>query len=184
MHTYHRYTVVTHPTGCKIIEGDSCPVSDFAALLTAWAKRGEADDPMICSTDLPKALNARSAVNVIAVVGLVSELDELSATIPSPDNILPTAALMCLLALFPASDQPGVSFAMINRLALENLGVSYESVSRLTPLLEKAAWAVVTPDQKPESGMIFASYRRTPLGDLRVAEHLNKLERDLVAATK
>lgn len=76
---YHRYTVVTHPTGCKIIEGDSCPVADYAALLTAWAKDSEPDDEVVCDGDLPQMLMNKSAVNVLAVVGRRSQLDALKA---------------------------------------------------------------------------------------------------------
>lgn len=76
---YQRYTVVTHPTGCKIIEGETCPVADFAALLTAWAKDGEKGDEVVCDCDLPRILQQKSAVNIVAVVGRRSQLDALLA---------------------------------------------------------------------------------------------------------
>lgn len=78
MSTYHRYTVVTHPTGCRIIEGQSIPVADFAALCTAWAKEGEPGNEVVCSTDLPKALNAVGSSNVVAVVGRPGQLQKLA----------------------------------------------------------------------------------------------------------
>lgn len=77
-----RYTVVTHHTGCQIVEGESIPVTDAAALLTAWAKRGEADDPVECDTRLPAKLTAASAVHVVLVVGRRSELAELEKIYP------------------------------------------------------------------------------------------------------
>lgn len=76
---YHRYTVTTHPTGCKIIEGDSCPVADFAALVTAWAKDGEPGDEVLCDCDLSKVMTRSSGVNVVAVVGRKSQLAALGA---------------------------------------------------------------------------------------------------------
>jgi hypothetical protein len=76
-----RYTVSIHPTGCKIIEGASIPVQDFAALVTAWAKDAEHDDDVFCSTDLPAILTKRSASNVVAVVGRRTQLEALQATL-------------------------------------------------------------------------------------------------------
>ncbi len=84
MSNYHRYTVITHPTGCKIIEGDSCPVSEFAALIGAWAKAGEPGDKVLCDCDLPRILKAQGGVNVVAVVGRRSQLDALKTQAKQP----------------------------------------------------------------------------------------------------
>lgn len=79
-----RYTVVVHPTGCRIIEGESVPVGDYAALLTLWGKEtdDDKDDPVLISTDLPERLMARSAVHVVSVVGRKSQLDALGKLFP------------------------------------------------------------------------------------------------------
>lgn len=107
---YHRYTVVTHPTGCKIIEGDSCPVSDFAALVTAWAKDGEPGDEIVCDCDLPRILQAKSAVNVVAVVGRRSQLD---ALLLQSKGDAPFDFAARLRTDFPDGPPPGVPVSQI-----------------------------------------------------------------------
>jgi hypothetical protein len=77
----HRYTVITDPSGCRIVEGESIPMGDAGALLTAWAERGDESDPVVCDMRLPKILTARSASKVVLVVGRKSELDALAGRI-------------------------------------------------------------------------------------------------------
>ena len=82
-----RYTVVAHHAGCRIVEGESIPMADAAALLTAWSKRGDNNDPVICSTDLPRALTIRSGRNVVLVVGKLSEVEALTQALNSETAI-------------------------------------------------------------------------------------------------
>jgi len=112
---FHRYTVVTHPTGCKIIEGDTCPVADFAALLGAWAKAGEPGDEVVCDCELPRMLKARSAYNVVAVVGRQSQLDTLLFELleKAPSDKDPFDFMARLSADFPDGPPPGAPVSQI-----------------------------------------------------------------------
>lgn len=85
---FDAYTVYTHSTGCKVIEGKGCP--DFVQLLHAWKQRAGSGEEILHDFDLARKLTKLSGyVPFFAVCGTLAQLiayRKLLLDPPSPER--------------------------------------------------------------------------------------------------